>query len=113
MKQLVKGEPNAGRDLDLFKAIMVQIQDGGCLTELLNWMLYDKCEDLMENAEIYTALHPEQAGHFLLERRLGIYTLLVNSPKRKLHLKQKEQILSIEEKLLNLCSFYTALYNSL
>lgn len=113
MKQAVTQKLSAGNDFDLFKAIIAQIEDGGCLTELLNWMLYDKCEDLMEDAEIYAALHPKDAGHFLLERRLAIYTLLINKTKRQLYPKQEEQILSIEEKLLQLCGFYTKLYNSL
>ncbi|SMC58910.1 hypothetical protein [Pedobacter africanus] len=113
MKQAVTGKLSAGTDFDLFKAIMVQIENGACLTELLNWMLHDKCEDLMEDAEIYAALHPKDARHFLLERRLAICTLLINKTKRKLKPKQQEQIFAIEERLLQLCAFYARLYNAL
>lgn len=113
MKRTAKTRLNVSNDFDLFKAIIVQIEAGDCLTELMNWMVYDRCENLMEDAEIHTALYPENAVHYLMERRLMIYALLILRPKRKLDHKQKEQLMRVEQQLLNLSEFYAFLYNGL
>lgn len=98
-------------DLDVFEDIVSSIMDGTYEDEISDPLFLDKCRDLQEDAEIFSALNPDKSGYYLIQRKLIVYRIISKITIKKVGFdnKQKERLEFIEKGLLSLYWLYMEL----
>lgn len=98
-------------ELEIFDELVARIIDGTYENETSDQVFLDKCKELKEDAEIYSSLHPDKSGYYLIQRKLIVYKIIakITSPPSKLNKGQKEKLKFIEKGLLELYWLYMEL----
>ncbi|TCC91087.1 hypothetical protein [Pedobacter hiemivivus] len=98
-------------DLDVFEDIVSSIMDGTYKDEIEDRLFLDRCRELQEDAEIFSALNPDKSGYYLLQRKLIVYRIIskITIEKAGFDNKQKERLEFIEKGLLSLYWLYMEL----
>ncbi|WEK18033.1 MAG: hypothetical protein P0Y49_14650 [Candidatus Pedobacter colombiensis] len=98
-------------DLDVFEDIVSSIMDGTYVDETADREFLDKCRELREDAEIFTALNPDKSGYYLVQRKLIVYRIIskMTTENASFDDKQKERLAFIEKGLLGLYWLYMEL----
>ncbi|MNK01705.1 hypothetical protein D3C87_195110 [compost metagenome] len=99
------------RDLDVFEDIVSSIMDGTYEDEIVDILFLDRCRELQEDAEIFSALNPDKSGYYLLQRKLIVYRIISNMTVDQSRLTeiQKTRFEFIEKGLLSLYWLYMEL----
>nr|WP_162988850.1 hypothetical protein [Pedobacter schmidteae] len=99
------------RDLDLFEDMVTSIINGTYEEEISDPVFLEKCNDLKEDAEIFTLLHPDKSGYYLIQRKLIVYRIItkMTADKDAVDLQQRSQLDFIEKGLLSLYWLYMEL----
>ena len=98
-------------DLDVFEDIVSSIMDGTYRDEIEDLLFLDRCRELQEDAEIFSALNPDKSGYYLVQRKLIVYRIISKITIEKVGFddKQKERLEFIEKGLLSLYWLYMEL----
>lgn len=99
------------KDLDVFEDILSSIMDGTYKDEIEDRLFLDKCRELREDAEIFSALNPDKSGYYLVQRKLIVYRIIskIAVTKSGFDVKQAESLAFIEKGLLGLYWLYMEL----
>ena len=92
-------------DLKVFREIIACIE-AGTNSEITGWLFHELCTDLKQDAEIFVALHPENASKYLMDAKLQLYAIITRRQKQDLSQGQTEKIVLVERGLLDLYRFF-------
>lgn len=98
-------------ELEIFEDLIASVIDGSYDEKKSDSLFLEKCDALKEDAEIYSALHPDKSAYYLIQRKLIVYRIVAKMSKEavKLNEQQKNKLEFIEEGLLGLYWLYMEL----
>lgn len=98
-------------NFDVIEEILESIGNGTYGMKIDDLYVLDCCRDLGEEAEIFTALHPDKAAAYLTERKAALYKIITRVVEEMLKVEpgQRLQLEFVEVGLVKLYKFHTDL----